>query len=107
MKFKTHEKTIFSAVILILLCINLLPILTVTAKPPPGKGKPNKGSADIYFLYNSGENIWGNNSEKPEEPTVIGASSSLDDDGRLTFARANFPPHGPPFNLSFFQPRKL
>jgi len=46
MKFKTHEKTIFYIAILILLCINLLPILTVTAGPPPDKGKLGKGKPD-------------------------------------------------------------
>lgn len=89
MRFKPCEKTIFSAAILILLCINLLPILTVTAGPPPGKGKPNKGSIDILFIEG---NIDGD---------VIGASGSLDNQGRLTFARANPPRHCPDFILEF------
>lgn len=86
MRFKAHEKTVFSAVILILLCINLLPVLTVNAGPPPGKGKPNKGSIDITFI--EGGNLVG---------VVKDVGGSLDDNGRLTFARA----HREGFSLEF------
>jgi hypothetical protein len=93
MKSKANEKTILSIVILFLLCINLLPILTATAGPPPGKGKPGKGKPEGQTLEISfTRDITG---------TVPQSHSDLVD-GLLTRTRAHASMgHVPPYNLDF------
>jgi hypothetical protein len=78
---------LFILPIVILTFSTIIPI--ALAKPPPGKGKPNKESGNIHFIQG---NVLGD---------VLGAVCSLDDAGRLTFARANPPRHCDNFILTF------